>query len=743
MKKLLKRLSVLFMIALILISSMSVTVFAESGSITYTYTRSGDMVESPDVFSVSQAAEFKDNNSVALNFPNDFSIDNDGNFLIADTGNNRVICFSKDGKELWQIKELISDGEKLSLSSPYCVVNTDDGCYYISDAGPVDSTGTPLGDGRIFKLDSEFNVIDVFGKPKVDQLADDGISYTYTPKKFVVDAVGRIYVIAQGVNQGFIQLNKDGEFQGFIGAPDVTYNPLEIIIRKFSTKEQRKRMESFVPTEYSGADIDEDGFIFATTQTYDQADIEQMIAAQVGKGAAASSNSAVETVRKLNASGDDILRRNGAFSPVGDILIPDININGSPQLKINITRNQETVTGFSKFVDICAMEDGMYATLDTVRNRVFVYDYDSNLICAFGQGSTRKSSFSNPIAICYEDNTIYVLNSLQGTINTCSLTEYGKTLFAACHAQYNGDIDESLELWNEVLIQNTNCELAYDAIGKAYLDSEDSEKATEYFKLSSNHEYYSQAYKMYRDEFIGRNFLWVIIGVLLVFVLISFVTKGMKKLGRMTNAVGRITAKINYCFYTLIHPFDGFYCLKHEKRGSMALGFIQIIILGISSVLCTNASGYNFNYVDPRYENIFFTFLTVILPYVLFTVSNWCLITLFDGKGTYKDIVVFTGCSTIPMAISNFIYFILSYICVEDEAALMTVFTTIGLVWTLFMFFTATISIHDYTPAKALLSLLCTVLGIVIIVFIILFFYDVISQILGFIRMIYSDLSVR
>lgn len=749
MMKLFKRAIVLFLSVIILLSCSGTLVFAESTSpsnisnSTYTYTRSGDMVSYPDVYAVNQTISFKDKDGVALKYPNDFSIDSNGNFLIADSGNNRVICFSEKGEELWRLSELTVNGGKVSLNSPFCVISTDDGYLYISEAGPADESGTALGDGRIFKLDNSFNVINVFEKPHINQLADDGVSYTYSPRKFVVDAVGRIYVIADGVNQGFIQLNNNGEFQGFIGAPDVTYNPLEIIMRKFSTKEQKKRMVSFVPTEYSGVDIDKDGFIFATTKTYQPEDIERMISAQVGKGAAASSNSATETVRKLNASGDDVLRRNGAFSPIGDILIPDININGAPKLKANITRNQETVSGFSKFIDICAMEDGMYATVDTVRNRVFIYDYDSNLICAFGEGGTKQFSFSDPVAICYSNKALYVLNSQQGSINVCGLTEYGNTLFAACHAQYNGDIDESLELWNEILLKNTNCELAYDAIGKAYLDSEESEKAMEYFKLSSNHDYYSQAYKLYRDEFIGRNFLWVILVILLIFFLLSLIVKGMKKLGRKQGKLGSAVGRINYCFYTLCHPFNGFYCLKHEKIGSMLLGFLQIIILGISSVLCSNASGYSFNYIDARYENIFFTFLTVILPYLLFTVANWCLITLFDGKGTYKDIVVFTGCSTIPMAIANFIYFVLSHICVADEAALMTVFTTIGTVWTLLLFFAATISIHDYTPAKALLSIVCTLLGIIIIVFIILFFYDVISQIISFVKMLYSDLSVR
>ncbi len=61
----------------------------------------------------------------------------------------------------------------------------------------------------------------------------------------------------------------------------------------------------------------------------------------------------------------------------------------------------------------------------------------------------------------------------------------------------------------------------------------------------------------------------------------------------------------------------------------------------------------------------------------------------------------------------------------------------------LFLFFAATVTVHDYTALKAVVSLVCTVICIVIIVFIALFFYDVISQIIDFIKMLYYDLSIR
>ena len=710
---------------------------------TYTYTRSGDMVGSPDVYTVTKNIKIIGSDGTAAKYPTDISTDKEGNLLIADSENNRVLCLDNGGKELWSIKNLTLDGKEYSLSLPHSILQTENGCCYISDAGELNENGEPVGNGRIYKLNAQRELIRIFEKPVIKQLADDGVSYAYRPKRFAVDSSERIYVTAENVNQGFIQLNKNGEFQGFIGAPAVKYDAFQLLVRKFSTKAQRARMQSFVPTEYSGVDIDGEGFIYVTTSTFNQSDLNSLISSQVGKGAQSSGKSTAETVRRLNASGSDVLRRRGAFSPIGDILIPNININGAPKLTTAVTRNQVTVTGSSRFTDIAAMQNGMYAALDENRGRIFIYDYDGNLFCAFGSSGGRQDSFSNPQAVEYCDGKLYVLNSFNGTVSVCEPTEYGKLLLAAAAAQYDGDVESSLELWNKVLAKNTNCEPAYDAIGKAYLDAEKAENAMRYFKLASNHEYYNQAFKIYRDDFIGRNFLWVALGIILIFAALSAVKKGMRCLAAANGALGIAARKNNACFKTLIHPFSGFYSLKNENEGSPALAIVQILLLGVSSVLLSNASGYCFNYTDIRYENIVFTYLTVILPYFLFIAANWCLITLFDGKGTLKDILVFTGCSTVPLTAANFINFALSHVCTTDEAAIMTVLSTLGTVWMLFLFFAATVTVHDYTALKAVVSLVCTVICIVIIVFIALFFYDVISQIIDFIKMLYYDLSIR
>lgn len=74
-------------------------------------------------------------------------------------------------------------------------------------------------------------------------------STKFMPTKLTVDSVGRLYVIARNINMGLIQLDAQGKFVGYIGAPEVKVDFWTLLWRRFTTKEQISKMEEFVPTE--------------------------------------------------------------------------------------------------------------------------------------------------------------------------------------------------------------------------------------------------------------------------------------------------------------------------------------------------------------------------------------------------------------------------------------------------------------------------------------------------------------
>jgi len=72
----------------------------------------------------------------------------------------------------------------------------------------------------------------------------------------------RIYVLADGIYEGLLEFDVDGNFRGFLGAPLVRPTILERFWAKLATREQRKRMVLFLPTEYTTVDLDERGFLY-------------------------------------------------------------------------------------------------------------------------------------------------------------------------------------------------------------------------------------------------------------------------------------------------------------------------------------------------------------------------------------------------------------------------------------------------------------------------------------------------
>ena len=70
-------------------------------------------------------------------------------------------------------------------------------------------------------------------------------------------------------------------------------------------------------------------------------------------------------------------------------------------------------------------------------------------------------------------------------------------------------------------------ELANNGIGKAYLTAGDNEKAMHYFELGMNKEYYSIAFKRYRNMILAENLGWILTGAI-VLIVAGFVFKKIK-----------------------------------------------------------------------------------------------------------------------------------------------------------------------------------------------------------------------
>ncbi len=348
---------------------------------------------------------------------------------------------------------------------------------------------------RIIHCDYNLNVIDVIKDPKDDTLSE---SYKFQPMKAVADSAFRVYVQANGINSGLMEFDKVGTFTGYIGANKVEITIGQKIWRKLQTKEQRDRSVQYVPTEYNNLSLDAKGFIYVTTSTIPDDDINQGTATPV---------------RKLNSMGSDILIRNGNYYPLGDLTWGTV----------------ENITGPSKFIDVIAFENETYCCLDRIRGRIFTYDFQGNMLYVFGNYGSNAGNFTYPTAMDnLNEETILVLDK-SGILTEFSMTDYGRMVNNALQLYKIGDYDGSAEVWREVLKFNGNYELAYVGIGRALLRKGQYKEAMDCFEVARDDVNYSKAFKYYREELVEKYILYAVIA-LAVLIIVPKVVKGILKL---------------------------------------------------------------------------------------------------------------------------------------------------------------------------------------------------------------------
>jgi len=659
----------------------------------YVYNDDDEAIQIPTPYSSYAVLSGEDMGVKHFSSLNDIFYDNDtGNIYLTDTGTNRIVVVTEEFKLVKEINGFTNNGQKDTFNAPesVCVRHNK---IYIADTG----------NERIVILNATtYQLEKVLNKPYIKLLDEN---YSYLPSRLAVDLAGRIYVIATDINDGIILLDQNGEFVRFAAAPDVQANLWNKFLKLFMTKAQKANLDKTVPTEYSSFLMDENGFLYLT-----------------------SSDSTVHPITKLNSQGNDILKYEDEDYPDGD---------SSHMLK-------RTAKIISTFVDISVRDDGVYVSIDTTKGRIFVYDQEGNLLYCFGGIGTQDGMFYSPSAIEFFDDKIIVTDSFYGTVTVFRRTQFGSAVDNATSNMLKGNYTESKELWNTVLRLCPAYDFATINLARIDIQEKNYKEALEKLKGSQDFSYYSKALKGYRKEIIKENFTLVVI--LIVLILAFFIVQPIlkKKLNFSEKLEkSKLYREIHYSSYTMFHPFDGYWDLKREKRGSLAAANILTGLFIIAYALRVQFSGYLFTGTLPSQVNVLYEIVKIVIPLGLWVISNWCFTTLMDGEGKMKDIYIATAYSLKPYIITAVPLWILSMVLTQEEAFIYTAFSTIVLFWTLALLFFGMMVTHDYSFGKAVITAILTLIGICLILFIALTFTNIIQKIYDFVSDVYREFTYR
>lgn len=719
-----KKLNRILLIALALIMLLPSVISATVPYSTYTYSIDGEVLDSPDAYVPDQLV-----NSVSLGLdvklknPSDIESDEAGNLYITDKENNRVVVLDN----YYEVKYII-DGfvNKHGVDDTFNGPNSS----FVVDSG--DFKGLYVCDTLnsrllVFNQDNgEF--IREISRPE-SELFDE--KEGYAPVSCVVDKYGRIYVASNVTTQGVIVMTFQGEFINFIGAPKVTISALEALIQMISKSAADQLI--FVPTAYNTLDLDKTTgeFVYATIMYSSKEDTDKQQAQLETKETDGS------PVRLLNANGADIMNRNGFFAPSGEVAIDDTRVlTGS---------NAGAPTGPSEITDVASGPNGVWSIVDQKRSKIYTYDRDGNLLYIFGDKGSQLGNLTQAKAITYQGSNIIVLDVTTNSFTVYRRTEYAELLDEAIQLQNEREYDKAAEKWDEVLARNNNFDTAYVEKGKALYRNGNYEEAQQYFKNAFDVENYATVYKELRKQSMEKLFFPLIIGIIAIIWGISLVFKKAAKINKAAaTKAGPKTFKeeLTFGFHLMFHPFDGFWDLKHEKRGSVRASIIFIVATIVAFIYQSQGQGYYYN-PQGTTGSVFGQIFSVLIPFALVIIANWCFTTLFDGEGSLKDIFIAVSYSLFPVPVLVIISTILTNFMVGTEGQITTMIVTVAYIWMGFLMILGLQVTHDYSSGKNILTVIATLVGMVFIMFIAVLFTSLLTKMSTFVTTIISELSYR
>ena len=738
---------------------------------TYTYSADGFALYSPAAYATPQTFNYMDvfaGIAEPVNFdkPTDIYADDAGNVYLADSGNHRIIVMSGED---YKVKTIIQkfDNNGYADSFNECRgVFVDKNYVYVCDTN----------NERIVVFDryGDFSKsVRVIGKPTGSLF---GATTQYNPVAVAVDQYERIFVISYTTFEGVIVMTNEGVFTGYIGAQKGNYSALELILRRFQSAESRETSKKNTSTEFNNISIDKDGFIYVTTNTIDPGQQQSAIKSKAADYA---------PVKKLNSAGAEIMKRNGFFAPGGEV---DVMERTTDPTKLNSI-------GASSIVDVAIGEEGTWTIADQKRSKLFTYDQNGVLLYAFGDKGIQQGNIQSISAITYQGEKLIVLDKDAKSFTVFQRTDYGDLLINALRCENMRQYEESVDAWLSVLQYNNNFDSAYIGVGRAYYRQGEAvfvspdgqayykqssvavyngkeivkytvdgtpdgevleinpefnktgyDLAMEYLSAAYDTENWSNAYKEVRKEWIATYIPFILIAVVAVVILLSKFLKFAGKYNAKVALLGvqkkTLRQELMYVFHLVFHPFDGFWDLKHEKRGSVRASLVILGVVILSFYYQSIGTGYVMN-PEGTYSTIVTQILSVGLPFILWIISNWCLTTLFEGEGSFKDIFIATSYSLAPLPLFLIISTIMSNFVTLEESALASMLVVVAFVWAGMLIFFGTMVTHDYSFSKNLLMCVATIVGMAVIMFVGFLFSSLIGKMVAFVSSIINEISYR
>ena len=213
--------------------------------------------------------------------------------------------------------------------------------------------------------------------------------------------------------------------------------------------------------------------------------------------------------------------------------------------------------------------------------------------------------------------------------------------------------------------------------------------------------------------------------------------------GKTKAWLSRYKDSLRYSLHVITHPFDGFWDLVHEKRGTIAAANTFLLLFLVIRVLKLILTNFQFISAPVQHINVLEEMGSLLLPFLVLCIANWAMTTLFEGKGRFKDIYMAMCYALVPYIIIQLPMILISNMLTYEEGSLYSVMINFSVIWSAFLAFVGLMEIHDYGPGKTFIFIIVTIVGAAVILFLVLVFFSLLSDAVAFFVSFYREIVFR
>ncbi len=498
----------------------------------------------------------------------------DDTLYVADE--DKVIRFDIDGNGFVYSNELMENANGIFVL---------DGILYVADPDA----------SMVLVFDQNGKLINQYEKP-VAPFFGEGTKYA--PTNIVISPTNKMYITSEGLTDGIIILNMEGDFLGFYGA-----NESASSIYSFNMMNSGQIGNFFRPTPASVSDIavDTAGYIYTSTTGLD------------------------DSIRKLNVSSSDAYDSNFEYYS-------------------------------TQIFDIWVDQYGNAYTLvnDSDIPSVNVNDVAGNYLFGFSEvttGSSQLGIFQNPTALTVDDNQkIYVADAGNNQVTVFEPSLVAANIFEGSYLYNSGDLEAANEIWSEFIKFYPDFPMAYDSLGQEAYKNKNYDTALSYFENGTSAEYYSDAKSNIRRLFINEHFQLILLLLILLSIVVYVAKKYVLPKLKVPMVVSQVTEFISFANHVARNPEDGFYQMKYKGKDSYINSIILYVVFFIMLILSFGAKGILFGGVDFADIMVSNLLITYVIMVILILVSQYLVSSIMYGE------------TTMPLLFKSFAYVLVPYI---------------------------------------------------------------------------------